>query len=164
MTSPDPELEALGIVTAALERLDDDMRARVIAYATDRFAVEPKQSSSTSPSAASPNEAISSIGHLFELAEPESGADRALAAGYWFQEVLGSEGLRGQDLNDALKEMGIGVSNITTTLGSLMNRTPAQIRQVSKTGKAAQGRKTYRLTSAGVASVNDMIAANRAVK
>lgn len=91
-------------------------------------------------------------------AQPATGPQRALVVAYWFQELQGREGWAGADINSALKNMGSGLANVTNTLDSLKARKPALVMQVGKSGRTQQARKTYKLTSAGIRAVSEMLA------
>jgi hypothetical protein len=57
--------------------------------------------------------------------------------------------------------MGSGLANVTSTLESLKAKKPALVMQVGKTGRSRQARKTYKLTSAGIREVSEMLAGTR---
>ncbi len=78
-------------------------------------------------------------------------------AGYWFQVVQNQADFVGQAVNNALKDVGHGVGNITNALSSLQSRKPALVRQVAKSGRTQQARKKYKLTTAGVSAVRAMM-------
>lgn len=88
--------------------------------------------------------------------------DKALVGGYWLQICEGAEAFASQAINDNLKNLGEGVGNVTQALDGLKNAKPALILQIKKSGKSKQSRKTYKLTHAGVKTVEDWIANNSA--
>jgi hypothetical protein len=94
---------------------------------------------------------------LYGAAGPRSGAQKALLAGYWLQVCQGTASFDGFSANKALKHLNEGVGNITVALDRLKNQSPPLALQVSKSGRTRQARKTYKLTSAGIRSVEDMI-------
>ncbi len=100
---------------------------------------------------------------LFDKASPATNVDRALVAGYWQQCCMKQASWTGQQANNLLKDVGQPVANITTATNNAQKQRPALIRQISKTGKAQQGRKTYKLTTAGVARVRGMLGLSGAV-
>jgi hypothetical protein len=53
--------------------------------------------------------------------------------------------------------LGHGLINITAALDDLREAKPALVLQVGKSGKSRQARKTYKLTIAGIKSVEEMI-------
>jgi hypothetical protein len=165
------EVKAMGTVGDALEGIDEAARQRVLDWAYQRFGLPPralqplgrhqligggKQAGDESPG---PIEAgqYASIAELFDAANPDTNPDRALVAAYWFQVVQGSEHFAGQQVNDELKHMGHGLTNVTKTLSDLANRSPSLVRQVQKIGKARQGRKRYRLTLEGERRVQRLL-------
>lgn len=157
----DNELKAMSAVAEALEPLDEGARLRVLRWAADRFDIEaPSGSASSSQGdAASSNSSAqyADIGDLVHAADPKTGAEYALSVAYWMQVVEEKGTWGGGDVNNALKDLGHGLSNVTKTLKSLMERKPALVMQVSKSGRSKQGRKTYKLTAAGVGRVQEML-------
>jgi hypothetical protein len=165
----DPEIDAMSAVATALEGLDDEARARVLGWATQRFEVNVSEHarsvlpepSNGSPSAASTGhreDGISEFVDLFDLAGPRTDAERALIGGYWFQVMGGATDFQSQQVNEVLKDVGHGVGNITDALSKLQRRKPALVRQVAKSGRTRQARKKYKITAAGVAAAREMLA------
>lgn len=66
-----------------------------------------------------------------------------------------------QEVNSELKNLGHGVTNITSAFSSLMKRKPALAMQTAKSGATQQARKRYKLTHAGRTAVQSMIQAKR---
>jgi hypothetical protein len=168
----DPELAAIGVITDALGQLEDEQaRTRVLRYANERFGIVgqgphrtqhmppvSEQSGGTQRAraeVAEPDFAV--FVDLFDAVNPATDVDRALVAGYWLQCCRNQSSWGGQEANNLLKDMGHGIRNITTATTSAQRHKPALIRQVSKTGKAQQARKSYKLTTAGVERVRNMI-------
>lgn len=94
---------------------------------------------------------------LFDASNAKTEPDRALVGGYWFQVIGGAQSFKGREVNDALKDVGHGASNITDALTTLQKRKPALVRQVAKSGRTRQAQKTYKLTQAGIRVVEQMI-------
>jgi DNA-binding PadR family transcriptional regulator len=65
--------------------------------------------------------------------------------------------LEGFTLNKELKNLGHGVSNITSALDTLMSRKPALVIQTKKSGTSKQARKKYKLTLEGLRAVERMV-------
>lgn len=168
------EVKALETVGGALEGLDETARQRVLDWAVERFGMpgrgsHPLRAGSKSgggksddhPPLAAHQGQFASISELFDSANPDSGPDRALVAGYWFQSLQGAETFAGQQINDELKHMGHGLVNVTKTLTDLAGRSPSLVRQVQKIGKSKQGRKRYRLTLEGERRVQRLMTGDR---
>src|SRR5215210_4352846 len=95
----DHELSAMAAIHAALEPLDEQARERVMRWAGARFDVPAKGPAGEVPArrsvAASGGEngdettSFSEIGDLMEVAQPRTGRDRAIVAGYWFKQLAG---------------------------------------------------------------------------
>src|SRR5438093_8125637 len=161
MQDQDPEITAMSKIGNALSELQDsEAVARVLRWALEKY--RPKSPKTPANVTSSPlvdivgtTELISPIRQfrdfpeLFNAASPTTDPERALVAGYWFQVVQGEEELHGQQLNDALKNMGHRIGNITDALSSLMTRRPALVMQTRKSGTSRQARKKYRLTTEG---------------
>ncbi len=170
MSEEDLEIAVMGKVASSLAELDDAARIRVIEWASKRYNVKIAQSRGSSDGSTRSdygdnsevgNETVESdfevFADLFDAANPKADADRALVAGYWFQVLQNQADFVGQAVNNALKDVGHGVGNITNALSSLQSRKPALVRQVAKSGRAQQARKKYKLTTAGVSAVRAMM-------
>jgi hypothetical protein len=175
----DPEIEAIGVVTTALGQLEDEQaRARVLRYANERFGAsdpEPRQPQYLPPApkqfevppGPTPSEAaeanFAEFVDLFDAANPTTDVDRALVAAYWLQSCKNEPSWGALRVNSLLKDLGHGLSNVARALTDAQKRKPALVRQISKSGKAQQARKTYKLTTAGVADVRKKLGMSGAV-
>src|SRR5947208_3510242 len=147
----DSELEAMQAVYAALVDLDGLARARVLSWAESKFEIEPpnkaKRDVGRNTGEREDDDRLGrryvDIGDLMDAAQPSDGPERALVVAYWFQEVEGRDGWGGGDVNNALKNLGHPLANVTKTLTSLRGRKPSLVMQVGKSGRSAQARKTY---------------------
>ncbi len=159
----------------ALEGLDEGARQRVLDWAAGRFGMTGQahqseralqRNGSGGPAGerafgSTDSRDFASISDLFDRANPDTNPDRALVAAYWFQVVQNSESFAGQQINDELKHMGHGLSNVTKSLSDLANKSPSLVRQVQKIGKSKQGRKKYRLTLEGERRVQRLLRGER---
>jgi hypothetical protein len=89
--------------------------------------------------------------------------DRVLVAAYWLQGCAKQASWGGLQVNNLLKDLGHGVRNVTTALNSAQKHKPALVRQMSKSGKSQQARKTYKLTTAGVTRVRKKLGLSGAI-
>jgi hypothetical protein len=160
----DAELLAMQKVVEALGGLEDDERRRVLEWTAKRFGVSVKANGRPATQDHAGDEygdggdpEFSDFADLFDAANPMDDNARALVGGYWFQQVQGNATFTGQQVNDSLKDTGNGVGNITNAFSRLQAKTPALVRQVSKSGRAAQARKTYKLTTNGIREVRRLI-------
>src|SRR5690348_12573011 len=161
---PDPEIEAMSQVAAALDSLADDARARVLRWAADRYGAQ-------IATVAMPNSGRSSVGardgipeerpqrtaeardatersfddfvDLFDAVDPKSDVDKALTGAYWLQVISKQDSWQSLRVNNLLKDMGHGVGNVTSALRTAQERKPALVRQVHKSGRSPQAWKTY---------------------
>jgi hypothetical protein len=165
---PDVEIEAMGTVAEVLDPLDEQARVRVLRWAAERFDIASVTavSSREGDDHAEPSLAeevrptYADVGDLVHAAGPETGLDYGLAVGYWIQVIEGKATWGGGDVNNVLKDLGHGLSNVTKTLNSLIGRRPALVMQTSKSGRSRQARKTYKLTAAGIAHVEQRLASH----
>lgn len=153
----DPELEAMAAVFATLDRLDPEMRKRVLDWALSRFRTSEGSNLQTStPGEASVFRYVT-FAELFEAASPKLEKDKALVACYWLQSTQGVEQFGSEPVNSELKHVGHGLKNVTDCLSRLMDEKPQLILQVRKSGTSRQSRKTYKLTTAGLRKVESMV-------
>jgi hypothetical protein len=150
-------------IAEALEPLDEQARERVLDWARKKFNVLPATPSPLeSPPEGSQPEEYEGFVDLFDAADPKTEPERALVAAHW-EQMSRQDGLfTSEQVNALLKDLGRGISNITRTLTQLQNQTPALVRQVSKSGRSQQARKTYKLTVAGTRAIGQMIEKRRA--
>jgi hypothetical protein len=170
MADSDPEFLAMQSVYATLQALDEEARGRVLTYVASRLEL-PKLGPLTSVAQESQlpanvqNAATSqdnpttfdTLAELFDAAQPVTNAEKALVAGYWVQVCLGSETFDSQSVNKELKNLGDGLANITSAIDSLKSQKPALALQLRKSGRTQQARKTYKITIAGIRSVQNMM-------
>lgn len=180
---PDPEIEAMSQVVTALDNggLDDDARMRVLRWAADRYglSITPKAAARMTAAAYdAPTEerparvsevreasepAFDQFVDFFDAVDPKTDVDKALTAAYWLQVISKQPSWQSLRVNNLLKDMGHGVGNVTSALRSAQQRKPALVRQVAKSGRAAQSWKTYKLTTTGVGHVRRMMGLTQAV-
>lgn len=150
----DVELAAMQNVLKALAPLDPAARMRVLRWSASRF--EPSGVGASDGLLES--HAFGDVVELVTAAAPSDGPEQALVAGYWFQAIQGQSGWTGSEANSMLRNMGLGLANVTRTLDQLRKRSPPLVMQVKKSGRSKQARKTYTLTSAGIGKVEAMLA------
>jgi hypothetical protein len=155
----DDEIEAMSQVAAALSPLDDQARNRVLQWAASRFRSKSAapQGSSFQTVHSTDTPIFETFAELFEAAQPSTEREKALVAGYWVQIGQSQLSFGSQTLNDALKDLGHGIGNITDALSALKEEKPALVLQLKKSGTSKQARKTYKLTQEGVRRVQEMI-------
>jgi len=170
-TDPMEEIKAMSAVAEALGRLDQDAVGRVLRWSLERFGVTanlPKAVSvGTQMAQGSPPATVTESGgerqfntlaDLYHAISPDSNADRALVAGYWFQYCQGEDGFNAQAVNQELKHLGHYLPHITDAFESLQGQRPSLVVQVRKTGNTRQARKIHKLTDAGKRAVEAMLA------
>jgi hypothetical protein len=156
----DPEIQAMGDIARALEGLEPEAARRVLKWAIDRFqlrAVGLSTGVAGGGGGPLPTRAFTDFPELFDAANPQTGLDKALVAGYWFQVAQGQEDWDSQAVNTNLKQLGHPSTNITRDLDALIKRTPRLVLQVRKEGTSKQARKRYKLTREGIRAVEAML-------
>lgn len=164
----DPEIGAMSALAKALSPLEVEAQGRVLRWAAARYGVGDlkagggggkgnAEDGGGSRGTGEESRSFGTIHELFERATYKTQIEKALISAYWFQVVQGASGFGSQALNTELKNMGIGIANITDSLSSAEAAKPALIMQTAKAGKARQARKTYKLTVAGIKAVEAMI-------
>jgi hypothetical protein len=154
-------------IAKALAEIDTDARVRVLAWAANRYGIESPVGgavgvmSKSAPGRGGDSPRYDVFVDLFDAAAPKTDAERALVGGFWLQVLEGAADFPAQQVNDALKDVGHGVGNITDAFSGLQGRGPALVRQVAKSGKSRQARKRYKLTIAGIAVVEEMLRMDR---
>jgi hypothetical protein len=158
----DLELDAMGAINGALDRLEPPAQQRVLQWAVAKFEVALALAPARAKAGGAPGEGetaeFTEVGDLMHAAQPTAGPENALVVGYWLQQIQGHDTWTGGEINSTLKNLGLPLANVTKTLDSLRKRKPALVMQVGKAGRSRQARKDYKLTTAGLAAVTQMIA------
>lgn len=171
----DPEIEAMATLSSALEALDDQARARILRWASDKFgignvaAVKIKNSGDFPTDDEDPqetdesegnNDSFDSFAEFFAEAAPSNESEKVLVAGYWFQVKEGQSDLTSAQLNKELKNLGHSITNINQKFDTLMAAKPQLAIQLKKSGSAKQARKKYKITQAGIAKTEELLGRN----
>lgn len=165
------EMEAISGSLKLLEKLPPEGQQRAYSYVGNvlglsrMIPVGPSAkvggsgsiSSGKQKAVAESNIGYASLAELYNAALPETGSQKVLVGGYWFQVCERLEDFGAQVVNDSLKEIGEKVANVTVAFNTLKASKPSLVLQVRKAGKAQQARKQYRLTVAGIRAVEEMI-------
>lgn len=171
----DPELAAMAAIVEAFVDLEDQARARVIRWATDKYALhvvskstdnnrvnETASSSANinSDPASAPPVTASKFNHfaeLFDATSPKTEAQKALIAAYWVQVINEAPQFTASNLTKELKNLGHSIGNITRALSNNQDKKPSLVIQLGKSGKTRSSHKTYKLTTEGIKSVDSMM-------
>ncbi|MER5842926.1 hypothetical protein ABT099_22065 [Streptomyces prasinus] len=172
----DAEIQAMTSVVSALNGLEDDAtRARVLRWVAERFgisvpalnvnvsAVSDDGRARTKSPAVPTDPVFDDFVDLFDALDPKTELDKVLTGAYWLQAVNAQPSWQSAKVNNLLKDTGHGVSNITKSLTAAQKKSPALVRQMAKSGRAAQSWKTYKLTTSGVAYVRAKLGLTGAV-
>ena len=158
----DPELEAIAAVAAALRPLSDQEKRRVVEWAAKRYGVEvaaPSTGKRVDRVTGRDGDEYEHFAELFDRAQPKTDAQKALVASYWVQAIEGKTQFSSVDVNVLLKDLGHQLSHIAVAMSSLQARKPSLVLQLKKSGSSRQARKTYKLSTAGIAAVQSSIQA-----
>jgi hypothetical protein len=165
----DRELAAMQTILGALNPLEEDARSRVMAYIVDRLEIDALSTARGGEQRVDPPEGngaereqatsrtFHSFAELFDATSPNTNPEKALVAGYWVQVCQAGPNFTAHAANKQLKHLGHGLPNITGALDDLKELKPAQVLQLQKSGKTCQTRKTYKLSHAGIKTVQEMI-------
>ena len=174
----DQEIQAMASISTALSELEDEGKARVLRWAADRFSVsdldigvrqekEPPSSKGSNEkegddgASNEPTGQFDTFAELFAQANPSAEATKVLVAGYWHQVTCSDSDITSAKLNKDLKDLGHCVVNINRKFDTLMGAKPQLAIQLKKSGNAKQARKKYKITKAGIAKVEEMLASER---
>lgn len=160
--SSDPEIQAMSKISEALSGLDEDARVRVLRWALDRYAASSALSVTPDQDLVDQRDVpdlaqFTHLGDLYDAADPSTDGERALVASYWFQQIEGQSDVDALSVNNALKQLGYGIGNITRAFTRLQTQKPVLIQQLQKKGTTKQARKKYRVTAAGKRTVQEMV-------
>jgi hypothetical protein len=163
--SAEQEFEATRAVYNALEPLDDDARERVVSHVSGMLEInaaakdddDEVQEEVVVETPADAPTTFKTFAELFDAADPQTAADKALVAGYWLQVCEGGESFDGQRANKELNHLGHKLGNITNALTALNVLKPSLAIQLKKSGNTRQARKTYKITVAGIEAVKAML-------
>jgi hypothetical protein len=171
-SAADQEFDATRAVYNALEPLEGEARERVVKHVAGileisaavkpapdlKPAEEPKPTDEAAvvpPAAGTPS--YHTFAELFDASDPQTASDKALVAGYWLQVLQQADSFDGQSANKELNHLGHKIGNITNAMDALKAQRPALAIQLAKSGSSQQARKTYKITTSGVAAVKAMI-------
>ena len=163
----DLELKAMQITYSAIKGLDDDAKKRLIDWLIGKFSLGVKKEIAqnfVSNDLRTENyndihEILSrsvQIAEIFGQLEPKTDSEKVLIVAAFLQENQGLAELTSRQINDELKHLGHGVSNITTSIGMLINKRPNMMIQTRKEGKSQQAQKKYKVTAEGFKMVMEM--------
>ncbi|MDR6436049.1 actin-related protein [Paenarthrobacter nicotinovorans] len=173
---PSAEIEAMGAIEDAFVPLDDDTRARVLAWAYAKYAsaseltgrsAQQRQSEAEAEPAVIMGEleqepeapAIDRFQHFAELyahCNPSSRAERFLVAAYWLQVKAAKESFGNREINVLLKDQGHEDASLNKIVDSFRNKTPKFIIQLGG-GAADKSRRVLKLSQPGLKAVEDMV-------
>lgn len=167
------EFEAIRAIHTALISLDDEGRARVLAYITSLLSIAtkvvPTKSTTSDEEPADDLEeaaverkagrapTFSTFAELYDAVGPTTNSERALVVGYWLQVCLNAEHFTAAAANKELTHLGHKVGNITAAIDDLKKQKPALALQLKKSGSSQQARKTYKISHAGVKHIEELV-------
>lgn len=153
MDNIDQEIKTMTTVAKALYELsDNESRGRVIRWIAEKFDVTLSSSRTElqkTEEKVVEHEDYAEFVDLFDAVDPKTDIESALTGAYWYQIIKRNNSWQSYVINNMLKDTGHGISNITSSLDDAQSRKPSLVRQIAKSGKSKQSRKTYKLTTAG---------------
>ena len=161
-----PELKAMHDAYEAIEALgDDESKARVIRWLFSKFSVAGSKLH-TLQSTISKSEILhtkvdipsyETVADIFSHASPRTCSDKVLIVASFLQEKYEKSELTGLEINNELRHLGHGVSNITVAIQGLIDKKPKLMIQTRKEGKSRQAHKKYKVTVEGIKIAKEML-------
>jgi hypothetical protein len=93
------------------------------------------------------------LASLLERWTPSTMSDKALLGAYFLTRIRGEETVTSQAINSELKRNSLAISNITRAIEANMRPDRPLMVQEKKMGSTKQARKQYRITPAGIDTV-----------
>jgi hypothetical protein len=169
----DPELLAMSQVFDILKNLEQGQRQRIIRWVDDRLNSSPAEPSSVSQVTPAQTHFVQSvteepkvvvkpperkdIGHydtaldLFAESSVKKATAKVLLMAAYLQERHNYKEMGSYDINFRLKRIGHGVTNISSLINSLLNRTPHLLVQVGANGEQKKhSRRKFSVTVEGL--------------
>lgn len=165
-SSKKDELDVVKDVRDLLLQLPADARERALNYVLSLYKADygPSQTPDSPPKGQAPLTGQSAetpfsetFDEFIDRVDPQSNGDTALATGYWLQVKQRSESFTANEVNSLLNNLGRKIRNITNAFGVLQRNKPSYVIQIKKKGSSKQARKIYKVTTAGISAVNNMI-------
>jgi hypothetical protein len=157
MTELDEELNTMSTIAKTLSGLpDNESRVRVLRWVTEKLglglssAAILDQEEDTAQPSGNMQQGFDIFADLLDEVSPLNDVEKALTGAYWFQAIQNNPSWNSYQVNDILKDTGQGIGNVTRALDNAEARNPALVRQIEKSGKSKQARKTYKLTTSGI--------------
>jgi hypothetical protein len=155
--SPERELRAMEAISRTVSELEREEAGRVLRWAMEVYGVAPRQKHPAPANGADGPQDYGDVAELYQSVVAPTQADKVLVVSYWFQQINHQSDLDAQQVNRELKQLGHGVSNITSVFEELISRKPQLAIQTRKSGNTRQARKKYRLTREGINRVRGML-------
>jgi len=151
----DPELEAMGKVFELLSGLNEEQQIRVLDWIYSRLnLIQRKAGKPNNPIGDNTNNVdfaqFETVADMFSTITVTTEAEKVLMVASYIQIKEEKRELVSREINDILKNMGYGVSNITAAINSLVTRKPQWIIQTKKDGTSKQAQKRYKVTTEGI--------------
>lgn len=98
-----------------------------------------------------------SFAEILEAVAPKTGAQKAVTAGYWLETRQSHESWKASEVNKLLKQANVKVSSISIVLTNAVKAADPLVEQLARLGDGERSRKTFRLTEAGIAFVEQRL-------
>ena len=158
------ELDAMKLVSEALDPLPTESRIRVVRWAAEwcglanDIGMKVQEASSPDNQAEEemkPTENFSDLPDFYSHISPKATWEKVLAASYWIQKAHGDQDFASRLVSKELNNLGDGVSNITHAMSSLIGK--KFVIQTRKSGSSKQAQKLYKVTVKGKKYVEDLM-------
>lgn len=168
-----PELEVMQIIADAIDELTPAQKVRVAAwlsaYATNEDVSvqdEPdmQDDQPVDPAWEEPVEeeyvpqTFDTFAELFEAVAPKTAMQKVAVAAYWLQNMQDKQVWKASEANKLLKSIDVKISSISIVLTNGIKSKEPLAAMVARNGDSMRSRKTFTLTDAGIAFVENRIA------
>ena len=140
------------------EEWEDDSPATFVVEDVEPVVIEPTVV--VEPEAAEP-EPVEPEPHtletFFAAVAPKTAIQKIVACAYWLETEENHESWKSFEVNKLLKSLDIKVSSVSGTLALEAKKDTPLVQVLDKSGDSMQSRKTFRLSDAGLAFVENRI-------
>ena len=174
------ELSVLNDLAKIMEPLKKDEQRRILTWLEDYFDIyddddlgfavddmeiaptrmfvveEEDEDEAVDEAPAEPEE--ETLESFFDKVHPKTAIQKIVSAAWWLENDQNKESWKSFEVNKLLKSLDIKISSVSGTLAIEAKKESPMIVVLDKSSDSMQGRKTFRLSEAGYAFINDRLA------
>ena len=149
---------ALNWLTDYFGIYEDDLdEATVVALSTPLLEAADELADEIEEEIAEQVEEPDTFASFFTRVAPKTAIEKAVTAAYWLQTKEGNTSWKSFEVNKLLRSIGIKLSSISGTLAIDEKKDVPYVQQLAKSGDSMQARKTFTLSDAGIAFVENRL-------